>query len=175
MLIRLAVLIAFTANSPCFVDFLNRESDHAGLATATGRSHVKNPSPVTERNATMTSVHLHLEELQQRAVPSVLVHLQDYGDRTFRDGAWAGTKGESRRLEGFQVSPNHTPNGVRLEYMAHLQGIGDTAWVSEGEFVGTRGQSRRVEGIAFRLRGREASTYVAVYQRHLEGVGDTRE
>jgi len=33
-----------------------------------------------------------------------VVHLQDIGDVQLRDGAWAGTKGQSRRLEGFSVT-----------------------------------------------------------------------
>ena len=33
----------------------------------------------------------------------VLVHIRDIGDRGYREREWAGTKGESRRLEGFQI------------------------------------------------------------------------
>ncbi len=40
-------------------------------------------------------------------------------------------------------------NGVF--YMAHIEGIGDTPFVSDGEFCGMRGQSRRVEGLQVRV------------------------
>ena len=32
-----------------------------------------------------------------------LVHIQNLGDQRFRDGNWAGTTGQSLRLEGLQI------------------------------------------------------------------------
>jgi hypothetical protein len=60
-----------------------------------------------------------------------------------------------------------------MKYMAHLQDIGDTAFVNEGQFVGTRGQSRRLEGFAIELTGPLAATHTVMYMAHLEGSGDT--
>jgi uncharacterized protein YjdB len=60
-----------------------------------------------------------------------------------------------------------------MEYMAHVEGIGDTFWVREGQYVGTRGQSRRLEGFAIRLTGWQTSNYDVFYQAHLEGIGTT--
>lgn len=81
----------------------------------------------------------------------VLVHLQDIGDLVFSEDDFAGTRGQSRRLEGFQLSFNPPQDGLSMQYMAHLENIGDVPWVTEGNFVGTRGQSRRVEGIRVRV------------------------
>jgi hypothetical protein len=41
-----------------------------------------------------------------------------------------------------------------VEYMAHLQDLGDTPIHRDGDFCGTRGQSRRVEGIMVTVRTR---------------------
>jgi hypothetical protein len=104
----------------------------------------------------------------------VLVHLQDIGDQTFRNNQFAGTRGESRRLEGFQLRIDPSVEGLSLRYMAHLQDIGDVPFTSEGEFVGTRGESRRLEGFAIDLIGPAADKYDVLYKAHVEGIGDTR-
>lgn len=102
-----------------------------------------------------------------------LVHIQDIGDRIFPEGAVAGTTGQSRRLEGFQINLDSPIPGLSMEYMAHVQDIGDTSWVREGQYVGTKGQSKRIEGFAIRLTGSQASKYDVFYQAHVEGIGNT--
>jgi len=104
---------------------------------------------------------------------SGLVHLQDIGDTTLVNDRFAGTQGQSRRLEGFELNFQPPVRGLSMRYMAHLQNIGDTPFVNEGEFVGTRGQSRRLEGFAIELTGPLAATHTVVYMAHLEGSGDT--
>ncbi|WP_293351465.1 matrixin family metalloprotease [Microcoleus sp. CAWBG51] len=102
-----------------------------------------------------------------------VAHIQDLGDRTFSEGAVAGTTGQSRRLEGFQINLDSPIPGLSMEYMAHVQDIGDTSWVREGQYVGTKGQSKRIEGFAIRLTGSQASKYDVFYQAHVEGIGNT--
>ena len=105
---------------------------------------------------------------------NVLVHLQGIGDvPNGQAGIFAGTRGQSRRLEGFQISLGETIAGLGLEYMSHEQGTGDTAFVAAGQFVGTRGQSRRLEGFAIRLTGAAAGNFDIFYMGHLQGTGDT--
>jgi hypothetical protein len=60
-----------------------------------------------------------------------------------------------------------------MQYMAHLEDIGDTQWIDEGQFVGTRGQCRRLEGFAIRLAGPSAPGYTVLYMGHLQDIGDT--
>jgi hypothetical protein len=103
----------------------------------------------------------------------VLVHLQGIGDLSFRENEFAGTRGQSRRLEGFQLQLSPPVSGLSMRYMAHLQGIGDVPFVNEGQFVGTRGQSRRLEGFAIELTGSAAANFNVFYMAHLEGIGDT--
>ena len=102
-----------------------------------------------------------------------LVHIQDIGDRIFPEGAVAGTTGQSKRLEGFQINLDSPIPGLSMEYMAHVQDIGDTSWIREGQYVGTKGQSKRIEGFAIRLTGSQASKYDVFYQAHVEGIGNT--
>ncbi|WP_052723381.1 hypothetical protein [Methanosarcina barkeri] len=103
----------------------------------------------------------------------VLVHLQDIGDLVFSEDDFAGTRGQSRRLEGFQLSFNPPKDGLSMQYMAHLENIGDVQWVTEGNFVGTRGQSRRLEGFAIKLTGKLAPQFTVQYMAHLQGIGDS--
>jgi hypothetical protein len=56
----------------------------------------------------------------------VLVHIRDIGDRGYREREWAGTKGESRRLEGFQIRILPPTPDLDLRYKAHVGGVGDT-------------------------------------------------
>jgi hypothetical protein len=102
-----------------------------------------------------------------------LVHLQNIGDTGLVNDRFAGTQGQSRRLEGFAIHFQPPVQGLSMKYMAHLQDIGDTAFVNEGQFVGTRGQSRRLEGFAIELTGPLAATHTVMYMAHLEGSGDT--
>jgi len=103
-----------------------------------------------------------------------IVHLQNIGDVSFPGGTFAGKRGESRRLEGFSVAiTDGTPN-LEIQYMAHIQNIGDTTWVNGGQFIGTRGESRRLEGFAIRLTGSNAANYNIRYICHLQDIGDTQ-
>jgi hypothetical protein len=122
-------------------------------------------------NYTVTWSVIRVPFLAQQLIG--LVHLQDIGDITFRDNDFAGTIGQARRLEGFQLDFNPPRPDLGLRYMAHLQDIGDTPWVNGGQFVGTRGQSRRLEGFAIELTGPAAVNFNVRYMAHLEGVGDT--
>jgi hypothetical protein len=102
----------------------------------------------------------------------VLVHLQSTGDVGVQDTQFGGTRGQLRRLEGFQINIDPAIPGLVCRYMAHLQSVGDVPWV-EGQFVGTRGESRRLEGFAIELTGPAAGNYDVYYMAHLADRGDT--
>lgn len=116
-----------------------------------------------------------VEAFKKMAVPSVggLVHLEGYGDRELQSGVWAGTKGESRRLEGLALKLSDTHGALRIEYLCHLQDVGDVGPVIEGAFCGTRGQSRRLEAVQIRLTGPAAQFFMVKYECHLQDIGDT--
>jgi len=104
---------------------------------------------------------------------NVLVHLQNIGDQIFRENEFAGTRGQSRRLEGFQLQISPAVANLSMQYMAHLQDIGDVPFVNEGQFVGMRGESRRLEGFAIQLTGSQAANFNVFYMAHLQDIGDT--
>ena len=76
-------------------------------------------------------------------------HLQNFGDTPWiTQGRDCGTRGQSRRLEGFAIrltGPN--ANQYTIKYRCHLQNIGDTSWKYNGQYCGTKGQSRRLEAV----------------------------
>jgi uncharacterized protein YjdB len=76
-------------------------------------------------------------------------------------------------LEGFQIKIAPKIQGLSMQYMAHVQGIGDIPWTQEGQFIGTRGQGRRLEGFAIQLTGSARTKFNVKYMAHLEGSGDT--
>jgi hypothetical protein len=82
-----------------------------------------------------------------------MAHLEGDGDVPFvKEGGFIGTRGQSRRLEGFAIELTG-PNAANfnVSYMAHLGSTGDTGFVSNGAFCGTRGQHRAVEGMLVRI------------------------
>lgn len=102
------------------------------------------------------------------------VHVEDLGDRPLVNHQWAGTRGESKRLEGISLNIDSPDNQLRVEYMCHIEDRGDIGWLTEGSFCGTKGESRRLEGVAIRLAGPQAKRYSIRYQCHIEGLGDTQ-
>ncbi|MEG3938616.1 hypothetical protein QT995_10675 [Microcoleus sp. S36b_A3] len=103
----------------------------------------------------------------------VLAHIQGIGDRTFSGKEYAGTKAQGRRVEGFQIKIEPPVPGLNLEYMAHVEGVGDTPWIGGGELAGFRGKAKRIEGFAARLTGQQADKYDVFYTAHIQNVGDT--
>ena len=102
------------------------------------------------------------------------VHLQDIGDKPLANNQWAGTKGESRRIEAFWLQVDHTDAAVlSVKYMCHLENTGDTVWKLAGTLCGTRGESRRLEGFAIKLTGSSAQFFTIKYQCHIENSGDS--
>jgi uncharacterized protein YjdB len=99
-------------------------------------------------------------------------------DQAGTDGAWAGTKGRSLRMEAFQIDFRDPPvPNLGIEYMCHIQGSGDSPkppmpWLHQGQKCGTNGLSLRLEGFATRLTGSNASAFTLTYKCHVQGAGD---
>jgi uncharacterized protein YjdB len=108
------------------------------------------------------------EHRPENIILDITAHLESKGDVYGHDNQWVGTKGQWRRLEGFSIKPyDVSDDDFHLEYFAHLQDIGDTAWVRQGQFIGTRGQYRRLEGFGIRVAGKDAWKYNVYYSAHL--------
>lgn len=132
--------------------------------TIDGKNIVFGKAPLTTKfqgKATLSNLNLKL-----------LVHLQGLGDRTFTAREYAGTRGQGRRLEAFQIQLDPAIPGLSLRYMAHIATIGDTPWISEGQLVGERGKNRQIEGLAIELIGPESTNYTVFYTAHIQNKGD---
>jgi hypothetical protein len=103
----------------------------------------------------------------------VLAHIQGLGDVSAKAGQFVGTRGETRRLEGFAITLEPWTRGLGLRYQASIRGTGETNWVENGTFVGTRGQSRPLEGFRIELSGEAMPGYDVLYMAHISGKGDT--
>ena len=140
------------------------------------------PSEEAEQPIVFGAKSLGLEESSAPAVSTpmpasvslkVTTRIAGLGDREFKQEEFAGTRGQSRAIEGFQINQNPPVSGLRVEYMAHLSGVGDTPWMSEGQWVGVRGESHKIEGFAIRLSGEQASKYNVFYMGHIQNIGDS--
>ena len=84
---------------------------------------------------------------------TVNAHMQGIGWRSYKNierGRYdpvVGTTGEGRRLEAVQIHADGLPEGKRLRYRAHVQGVGWQPWVESGKVAGTTGQRLRLEAI----------------------------
>lgn len=84
---------------------------------------------------------------------TVNAHMQGVGWRSYENierGRYdpvVGTTGEGRRLEAVQIHADGLPEGKRLRYRAHVQGVGWQPWVEAGKVAGTTGQRLRLEAL----------------------------
>ncbi|PTL83004.1 hypothetical protein [Vitiosangium sp. GDMCC 1.1324] len=96
------------------------------------------------------------------------VHSADVGDQKYSTAAWLPQ--EPRRVEQFELHLPRPVRGLELQYMCHLQDIGDSPWLNAGTPCGTTGESRRMEAFAFRLAGPAARDYTVRYWCLVEGA-----
>ncbi len=85
-----------------------------------------------------------------------ITHVQTYGwqgdennENTWqRDGAMAGTKGESKRLESIRIALyGDVSTHYDVYYRVHAQNYGWLGWAKNGQPSGTAGGGKRLEGI----------------------------
>ena len=75
------------------------------------------------------------------------VHVQGIGWQQDRsDGAFAGTTGQSKRIEALHVGLGDS-SAYSVWYRAHVQGYGWLGWAKDGEDAGTVGLSKRMEAV----------------------------
>jgi uncharacterized protein YjdB len=96
---------------------------------------------------------------------------QGLGPITVYGQQFAGTKGQSRKVEAFQI--NHSVAGLCVEYMAHIEDRGDTHWHRDGQQIGYTGSNKRIEGFAVRLSGPTSAAYDVKYFAHIQDQGDS--
>lgn len=101
------------------------------------------------------------------------VHAQTYGwMNPVRDGAVAGTQGESKRLEALVIELKNAPYPGSVQYQSHIQSIGwEQTWHNEGEESGSTGSSRRLEALRVRLTDEMAEHFDIYYRTHVQKLG----
>jgi len=102
-----------------------------------------------------------------------LVHMSGRGDITFENSDFAGSKGHSHSLEGFELKLLGAPADLGIEYTSHASKVGDLPKQAGGTYLGSRGESRPLEGYTVWLTGAAAPRYDISYMAHLAGKGDT--
>jgi hypothetical protein len=108
-------------------------------------------SPITTR----LCYQGHIEGMGDQELPAVC-DVQE--PRAFMR-RYAGTNGQSRRMEAVRIWLEGAPPGMSVVYQAHVQNIGWMSEVSNGQWAGTRGQFLRLEALRVRIvRSAEAET-----------------
>ena len=88
-----------------------------------------------------------------------------------KEGATAGTTGQSKRMEAVKVNLLNDNGKSAVEYRAHVAANGWLAWKNSGEIAGTTGQGRRMEAIEIKLAGDLANYYDIYYRMHVAEIG----
>ena len=107
------------------------------------------------------------------AVPKISYQAHVQGDgwlSTVKNGATAGTTGQSKRLEGIKISLKSGSTNM-IQYRAHIQDEGWQSWKTSGKLAGSTGKSRRMEAIQIKLVGTYAKKYDVYYRVHVAGFG----
>jgi hypothetical protein len=82
----------------------------------------------------------------------------------------AGTTGQSRQMEAFEVRLINPPAGMQIRYRAHVADKGWLDWVYNGATAGTVGESRRAEAFQIELVNAPVGMRVE-YHAHVAGIG----
>lgn len=121
------------------------------------RSHLQaygDTPPVWDgRTSGTTGESRRLEALRVYGAPvEYRVYVQDQGWTPWVMDEWAGTKGQSLRVEAVQV---RTSRGAdpdwHVQYRAHVQCAGWLPWVDDGAVAGLPGLGLRVEAVEVRI------------------------
>ena len=99
-------------------------------------------------------------------------HVQTHGWQGFvQDGAMSGTQGESKRLEGIEISLTNKEYDGDVKYRTHVQTHGWQGWKKNGEMSGTSGEAKRLEAIEISLTDEMAKQYDIYYRVHAQKFG----
>ncbi|MDR1386912.1 MAG: L,D-transpeptidase family protein [Propionibacteriaceae bacterium] len=103
-------------------------------------------------------------------------HIEDVGwAEAERFGPYAGTVGQSRRLEAFSVDLDPGSYEGSIRYQIHVENLGwlkgDDSWYENGQVAGTTGRSLRSEAVKIELTGDLSSTHQVYYRVHSATLG----
>ncbi|WP_170253954.1 leucine-rich repeat protein [Acetobacterium paludosum] len=99
-----------------------------------------------------------------------------------KDGDYAGTRGESLRIEAVKIvltdSDGKPVPGYSVQYRGHVQNVGDlpadeSQWIKDGDQLGTVGSSLRLEALLVKVTKNQ--TDLTAYQALLTAIGKSAE
>nr|MBS1899173.1 CotH kinase family protein [Actinomycetota bacterium] len=88
---------------------------------------------------------------------------------TVKDGATAGTTGQSLRLEALRLAIKSSTGGG-INWRGQVQDIGWQNWTT-GNQIGTTGQGKRLESFQIKLTGDLATKFSVQYRAHVQTIG----
>ncbi|MBK1813890.1 glucosaminidase domain-containing protein [Clostridium sp. YIM B02505] len=98
-------------------------------------------------------------------------HVQNVGWQDYvYDGQFAGTSGQSLRLEGIHISLENPIPGMKIRYQTHVQNEGWQDWKYNGTQAGSVGKGERLEAIRIALEGQPVGYHIQ-YQVHVQNIG----
>ena len=153
------------------------QSDQLGIDIKGGAAGAKAGTELVLYNAAGSGQEWQIEKVSTASQsPSIVysVHVQQKGDMPqVKNGAVAGTTGQSLRMENIKVALDLAETGLSggVTYRTHVQRIGWQDYVSNGAVAGTSGKSLRMEAIQLKLTGSIAKLYDVYYRVHAQRYG----
>ena len=104
------------------------------------------------------------------------VWLQDIGRVNFAGSGYAGTRGESRRMEGFQLDLVDPPGQLAIQYQVYASNIGWMPVVDGGQYAGTKDRGLGLQAFRIKLLNPaiepDGGVYCLQYMTHQQDNGD---
>ena len=130
-------------------------------------------SEETTEKTTEKTTEATTEEKVAEAHVTYRTYVQDKGWLEWaKDGKEAGTQGESKRIEAFQMKLEglkHVDGGIT--YRAYVTDAGWLDWVSNTDQAGKKGEGKSVEAIEVKLTGEVADAFDVYYCVYAQGQG----
>ncbi len=127
----------------------------------------------TTKNTTEKTTEATTEEKVAEAHVTYRTYVQSKGWLEWeKDGKEAGTQGESKRIEAFQMKLEdlkHVDGGIT--YRAYVSEEGWLDWVSNTEQAGKKGEGKSVEALEIKLTGEVADSFDVYYCVYAQGQG----
>ncbi|MBU4440754.1 MAG: hypothetical protein KJ779_14440, partial [Firmicutes bacterium] len=120
------------------------------------------------------------------------VHVQDKGwlynledpASWAKDGEFAGTKGESLRIEAIKIvlldANGDASNGYSVLYRGHAQNVGnlpaaDDDWLQDGAQLGTTGSGQRLEAVQVKILKTDSNPELEAYKTLVAAITSLTE
>ena len=162
------------------VILLNRKDEDSNATELAGSTAVTTEAvsrteteEITTEKTTEKTTEATTEEKLAEAHVTYRTYVQSNGWLDWaKDGKEAGTQGESKRIEAFQVKLEDLKNADGgITYRAYVTDDGWQDWVSNTEQAGKKGEGKGVEAVEIKLTGEVADSFDVYYSVYVQGDG----